>query len=171
MLPQDVANQNVETVLAQAGSGPLPLIPEGEYQGMFVKDDLVDTKSGTGKMLVMEFLINQGPHSGTVLKERLNIVNQNDTAVKIARETLARIAKAVGLQMIPGNSDALLRKPLLVRVTTEAGNTYTDNNGVQQQGKDFSRLDSKGYAPLPGGVQAGAPIGQSAPAAGAMPWQ
>jgi hypothetical protein len=97
----------------------------------------------------------------------LNIVNSNTTAQKIALEGLARIAKAVGLDKTPSNSDALLRKPLLIEVKTETGKPWVNNNGETVEGKDKSVIESKGYKPLPTGASApaAAPV-----AAGAMPW-
>jgi hypothetical protein len=164
-LPTEIAGQSVEAVLANAG-GSNVLIPEGIYKAMAVEGTLKDTSSG-GVMLVLKFVITEGQHANVELVDRLNIVNSNTTAQKIALEGLARIAKAVGLDKTPSNSDALLRKPLLIEVKTETGKPWVNNNGETVEGKDKSVIESKGYKPLPTGASApaAAPV-----AAGAMPW-
>lgn len=180
-LPINIAGQSVEEVLAKAGGNNV-LIPEGIYKAMFVEGALADTKSGTGKMLVMKAVITEGQYAQTEFTERLNIVNDNATAVKIAVETLARIAKAVGLDKTPANSDALLRKPLLITVKTEKSNgTYTDNDGNTKPYPDRSAIDAKGYKPLPVAALGGPAASQSPFAgqsfstepnsAGGMPWE
>lgn len=169
-LPTDIAGKSVDEVLANAG-GKSVLIPEGIYKAMFVEGTLADTKSGSGKMLVLKAVLTEGQYAQTEFTERLNIVNDNATAVKIALETLARIAKAVGLNTTPSNSDALLRKPLLIAVKTEKSNgTYSNNEGAQVPYPDRSAIDSKGYKPLPA-VGTVAPVAATADApTSAMPW-
>ena len=170
-LPIDIAGKSVDEVLANAG-GKNVLIPEGIYKAMFVEGSLADTKGGTGKMLVMKAVITEGPHAQTEFTERLNIVNDSATAVKIALETLARIAKAVGLSTTPSNSDALLRKPLLIAVKTEKSNgTYTDNDNNTKPYPDRSAIDAKGYKPLPAvGVGTPAAVAAAPEAPSGMPW-
>jgi hypothetical protein len=146
-LPTGIAGQSVEDVLANAGSGTT-LIPEGIYRAMAVEGALKDTQTG-GVMLVLKFVITEGPHANTELTDRLNIVNSNTTTTKIALETLARIAKAAGMDKTPSNSDALLRKHMLIQVKTEKSkDTYTDNDGNQVPYPDKSVIDGKGYKPL-----------------------
>jgi hypothetical protein len=167
-LPSNIAGQNVDEVLANAGSGSVH-IPDGIYKAMFVEGALADTKSGGGKMLVLKAVITEGQYANTELTERLNIVNDNATAVKIAIESLSRIAKAVGLDKTPSNSDTLLRKPLLIEVKTEKGTPWVNNQGETVEGKDKSIINSKGYKPV---LDGSTPTANAAPAAtAAMPWQ
>jgi hypothetical protein len=167
-LPTEIAGQSVEAVLANAG-GSNVLIPEGIYKAMAVEGTLKDTEKG-GVMLVLKFVITEGQHANVEIVDRLNIVNSNTKTQKIALEGLARIAKAVGLEKTPQNSDALLRKPLLIQVKTEKGKPAEgkfDNEGKQIVYPDKSVIESKGYKPLPTGTSAPA----AAPVtAGAMPW-
>ena len=168
-LPVDIAGKGVDEVLANAGSG-IVHIPEGIYKGMFVEGSLADTKSGGGKMLVLKAVLTEGQYANTELTERLNIVNDNTMAVKIAVETLARIAKAVGLDKTPSNSDSLLRKPLLIEVKTEKGTPWINNQGETVEGKDKSVINSKGYKPVLAGSVAPS-AAPNTPTASAMPWQ
>jgi hypothetical protein len=165
-LPTGIAGQSVEDVLANAGGGTT-LIPEGVYKAMAVEGTLKDTTSG-GVMLVLKFVITEGPHANTELTDRLNIVNSNTTTTKIALETLARIAKAAGMDKTPSNSDALLRKHMLIQVKTEAGKPWVNNQGETIDGKDKSVIDGKGYKPLLTG--AAKPAGETPLSAVTPPW-
>lgn len=148
MLPQSPIGNNVDEVIAQAGNGALPLIPDDTYKAIIVKSELKETSKG-GQFLALTVVLTEGKYKGTEFIERLNIVNKSDVAVKIAFETMARIAKSVGLSTMPTSSDALHNKPLMVKTTTEAGTPWINKDGVQQEGKDKSVLDAKGYVPVP----------------------
>jgi hypothetical protein len=164
---------NADEIIASAGSG-LVNIPEGEYKATIIKSEMKDTSSG-GQALNLTFVITEGQYRNTELVERLNLINSNDTAVKIATETLARITKAAGMATLPNDSIQLHNKPMLVKVKTEPAKPYKDKNGVEQPGSPRSVLDSKGYAKLPGiGVapSAAPAVAQAtADAAGKMPWE
>lgn len=169
-LPTDIAGKSVDEVLANAG-GKNVLIPEGIYKAMFVEGNIVENSKKTGHLLVMKAVITEGQYAQTEMITRMNIVHENKTTETIGRQELARIAKAVGLSTTPNNSDALLRKPLLIAVKTEKSNgTYTNNEGAQVPYPDRSAIDSKGYKPLPAvGTSAPAAATADAPAA-SMPW-
>jgi len=177
------AGGSLDEILANAGGGSMPHIPDGTYKGIIVDSELKDSKNG-GKFLALKVILSDGQYANTEFTERLNIVNSNDTAVKIAYETLARIAKAVGLATLPNDSTMLHNRPMMVKVVTEAGTPFVAKDGSQQQGKDKSVLDSKGYSSIAGamapvaGAYAGtaaataqAPVAQAPAAAQAMPWQ
>lgn len=164
-LPQTQVT-NVEEILANASSGSLPHIPDGEYTGLFVKSEMKQAQSG-GQFLELTLVITQGQYKDTEFTERLNLVNNNQTAVKIAYETLARIAKAVGLSTIPQDSNALHNKPFSFKAKTEKGTEFTDKKtGEKRQGKDKSVIDSNSYKALP---QVGASNHVQAAVAG-VPW-
>lgn len=131
----------------ERGGGSMPLIPPGQYQAVIVGSELKDTSAKTGKFLALTVVITQGPHANTEFIERLNIINPNDVAVKIAYDTLAEISKATGMTQTPADSNELHNKPMMIEVVTEPGNEYTDNQGLKQMGKDKSVI--KKYLPLP----------------------
>ena len=165
-IPQEYASKSTEEIVAQAGSGGLPLIPEGKYQGLFVTSEFKPTSSG-GEMLVMKAVITQGEYRDTELRENLNLINNNATTVEIAYKTLAKIAKSVGFAQIPSDSSVLHNKPLLLVIKTEKGKQYKDKvTGETREGKDRSVI--KGYEALPqvGIVGAAPAVAQAA----AMPW-
>lgn len=175
LIPQHTTN-NVEEILANAG-GSLVHIPDAAYKAVFVSSELKDTKSG-GKLIELKAVITEGPHQNVELIERLNIVNDNTTTVKIAYETLARIAKAVGMNTLPSDTNQLHNKKFMLKTKTEEGKPWVNNEGVTVEGKPRSVIDSKGYAPVPavGGQTSqdvpfeSAPT-SSAPASDKMPWQ
>ncbi len=162
-IPHEFASKTTDEIVAQAGS-PLPLIPEGKYTAIISTSEMKDTSTG-GKMLVAKFVITKGEHMNTELIERYNVVNANQTAVKIAYETLAKIAKAVGLKAIPKNSDAMHNKPLQIVVKTEKGTPFKDKvTGEERLGSDKSVI--KGYEALPASE-----VQQSAQKKAKLPWE
>ncbi len=167
IIPQ-LAETNVDAILANAGGGVN--IPEGEYKAVIVNSEMKTTSKG-GQALNLKFVITEGQYMNTELTERLNLVNDNAAAVKIAAETLARIAKAAGLAALPQDSIALHNKPMVIKVKTEPAKPYTDQNGVTQPGSPRSVIDSRGYAAVPGVGLATPAVATTAPTAEKMPWQ
>lgn len=159
---------NKEQLLADAGSGGLPLIPEGIYTMVFVKNEMKPTQKG-GQYLELTGVITDGQYANTEFKERLNVVNTNDTARKIAYQTLAKIADAVGLNDMPNDTQLLMNKKFSVAIKTEAGTEFQDRQtGEVRQGKDRSAIDSRTYKALPK-VNPSAPAASSNKPAG-MDW-
>jgi len=69
-------------------------IPAGRYKSRIVKSEMKKTKDGNGTMLVMHEKVVEGQHKGSIIFIRLNLVNKNDQAVKIAQDELATICEA-----------------------------------------------------------------------------
>jgi len=99
--------------LPDSGGG-LPLIPAGKYTAIIVDSELKETSSRNGHLLALKLVITQGDYRDTEFTERLNIINPNETAVKIAYQTLARISEAVGMNQTPSDSTQLHNKPLVI---------------------------------------------------------
>ena len=106
------------------------------------------TKSG-GQALVCKVVITQGEYQNVEFDEWLNIVNSNETAVKIAYDTLAEIAKAQGMAQTPADSSQLHNRPMIIDIKTEEGKNWTDNDGNEREGKPRSVI--KKYLPMTGG--------------------
>jgi len=90
-------------------------IPNGDYQVAIIEGEQKSTRSGEGEYLKLVFEVLEGEHQGRKLFVNLNLHNKNDTAVKIAREELAEICRALRITK-PNDSDELLNIPLLARV-------------------------------------------------------
>lgn len=156
-------NESVDEILANAGTGKGPvLLPDGKYTAIIVETDMKSTKDGNGQFLYIKFVITQGQYRDTEFEERLNLVNNNQTAVKIAYESLARLAKALGYDKLPADSKDLHNKPVTLVLKTEAGKPYKDKEGVTREGKDRSTI--YGYEPA-----SGTPV--SAGNANKLPWK
>jgi len=159
----------------------MPLIPEGNYTAVIVGSEFKDASTAGNKYVSLKIVVTQGQYANTEFTERLNIINSNPTAVKMAYETLARIAKAVGMASIPDDTSKLHNKPFTLKVVTEEAKPYKDKDGVEREGKPKSIIDGRGYAPLPSVGTHVATIGETlnipatattpAQTAGKMPWE
>lgn len=72
-------------------------IPEGEYLAQIVQSEMKNNKAGTGQYLELRVQILEEPYVGRLVFERLNLINPNETAVRIANRTLADICEACGM--------------------------------------------------------------------------
>lgn len=119
-------------------------VPDGEYLASVTEAEITETSSG-GTMLVFTMSILTGPHDGRTIKDRLNIVNKNATAQKIAHETLAKICNAVGI-VTPSDTKEFIGKRLKIKVVVEQGvGTYVDKFGVEKPRSAQNVI--KGYYP------------------------
>jgi len=73
------------------------IIPAGTYSAQIIQSEMKDTKAGTGQYLELRVQLLDEPYTGRLVFERLNLVNPNETAVKIAQRTLADIVEACGM--------------------------------------------------------------------------
>lgn len=109
-------------------------IPAGEYQAIISESEMKTTKDGQGKYLQLKLQILNGTYQNRTVFDRLNIVNKNETAVKIAKGTLSAICRAVNI-LTPNDSSELHSKPLTIVVKVR-----NDQNGNPQN-------EVKGYKP------------------------
>lgn len=154
-------------ITAQDNSAPAyTVLPKGYYQAVALKEEMKDTKDGTGKYIAMEFEVSDTKRK---IFQNYNIVNKNPKAQEIAVKELQSFAWAIGLQSL-GNSEQLLYKNVQVYVDIEAGKDgYKDKNVI------------KGYYPTNwtveqieahrGSKKASEPVAQPAqPTVGSSPW-
>lgn len=86
-----------------AESMEFKVLPAGWYNAELVKSELKDTKDKTGKYVALKFRIVEDAEidgeevksEGRFVFTNLNIVNKNETAVKMARSDLKKICAAV----------------------------------------------------------------------------
>ena len=71
-------------------------IPAGKYIARITASEMKTTNAGTGQYLQLEFEVIQGDYTGRKVWARLNLINQNQTAVDIAQRELSAICHAVG---------------------------------------------------------------------------
>lgn len=135
-------------------------LPVGLYEVVITDSKLQETKSGNGTMLVLDLEVISGDYQGRKLWDRLNLVNPSSTAVEIARQTLASICRAVGVQQLTDTAQ-LHDRPLIALVRQR----------IRPDGEVTNEI--KGYRPKPSApVAAPAPASAPAPttAKAASPW-
>jgi len=140
-------------------------LPEGQYVVIATASEMKPTKSGNGEFLQFTFEVLEGPYKGRKLWARLNLVNQNKTAVDIAHRELAAICRAVGV-IKPIDSSELHNKPMLITVGVEIDDRRRESNTIKKYeaiapGASVSAPTAPGGAPwrgqdTPAGVPAAA---------------
>ena len=102
------------------------VLPSGTYTAVIVASEYKQTKSGTGSYLELQLEIIDGQYQGRRVWDRLNLRNQNQTAVEIAMRTLASICKAIGIKT-PRDSSELHNKPMSVKLVVKEYNGNESN--------------------------------------------
>lgn len=147
----------------QPGGG-FEVIPAGEYRAMIVDSAMEQAKTG-GQFLKVSVQIIDGPHSGVVLFDRLNLINSNPKAVEIAQRTLSAICHAVGVMQVQ-DSAQLHNRPLVIRVTYKEGGEPDGKGGVYGPSNEIKQYKAVSQAaPQSAPQQAAAPAFQQQPAA------
>lgn len=130
-------------------------IPAGKYEAVITESEMKPTKAGNGHYLQLAFQIIDGPYKNRFLWARLNLDNQNATAVQIARAELSAICRAVGV-MAPNDSVELHNLPLVITVRCKK---RKDTGEITNEIKGYSKKESP------------APPAQPAAANGTPPWK
>ena len=115
-------------------------IPAGDYRVQIVNSEMQENSQKTGSYLKLELEIIDGDQQGRKLIDRLNLDNQNATAVEIAQRTLSAICHAVGVLTVQ-DSEELHMIPMVAKVKVEPGRTvngkeYGPGNGIGGYRKD-----------------------------------
>lgn len=146
------------------------ILPEGDYVLQVVDSEIKPTSKG-GTQLIYTMQVVGTTHDGKQIKERLNIVNDNQKAVEIAFQTLAKISLACGVQKVNDSSDLHGKKFIAVIGIKKGEGTYI-KDGVEKKNGDQNVI--KKFAPMIGGqVQSTTTQSTSssaAPEAKKMPW-
>lgn len=133
-------NFNAETVEPQQSFEP---IPEGRYTAMITDSEMKPTKSGAGAYLQLTFKVLEGEFTNRLVFTRLNLQNQNQTAVEIAYRQLSAICHAIGVIQVE-DSQQLHGIPMQIKVVIRPGNDgYDPSNEI----KDFKALEQAPAAP------------------------
>lgn len=100
-------------------TGAFTVLPAGQYEAVIVDGKLEPTKAGTGQMFVLGLQIIRGPQKGQTVIDRLNIINQNETAQKIGQGTLKRICSLTGQPYPPTDTRKMNGIPMIITVGVE----------------------------------------------------
>ena len=144
-------------------------IPDGEYHAIIDRVEGKPTNDQSGQYAELTVRITQGDHVGTIMIDRLNLINQNETAVRIAFQALADICRALGLTETPTDLTTLAGKPLIIKTKTKAGKDWVDEKGQTVKGVERSEIAK--YKPANGAPAQQAPVQPQPPAQQAAPAQ
>lgn len=133
-------------------------LPAGKYLAIVSKSEMKDTKAGDGKYLALTFQVVDGQFKNRLVWHNLNLVNQSEVAVNIARSELKAMCDALGITALR-DSNELHDKPMVISLKVGQFNG-NPNNEV----KKFERCAA---APLH--VPQSTPAVQPAAAAGGKP--
>lgn len=93
------------------------ITPTGEYLAEIVKTEMKETNAKDGEFLSLHFKVLEGAQKGAMIFCNLNLINKNETAVKIANSQLKKIILAVGKDPAKVvDSDELKNIPLMISV-------------------------------------------------------
>ena len=121
------------------------VIPPGTYNVVIVESDVKDTKSGTGKMLVLKYQILDGQNVGDTVQDNINVINQSETAQRIGQSQLKHICDAIGFKGKLKDSTQLHGKPLAVKVIVEEFESNKEAGKMLKSNKIEKRM-KKGSA-------------------------
>src|SRR5690625_4227929 len=149
----------------EANGQPDP-IPASWYTANIVESEMKPTKAGDGAYLQIVEQIVDGPYKGRKIYDRLNLQNNNTTAVEIAYGTLKAIYQAVGLQRADDSSQlhGIVHK-VKVKVRAANGNYAATNEITAYDPANSAHPVETGAGP------AANPNAGFVPPVGGQPWQ
>lgn len=112
----------------EAESMEFEILPAGWYPAELVKSELKDTKNKDGKYLAFKFKITDDVEdedgelissAGRFVFTNLNIINKNETAVKIAHSDLKAICEAIGYEDDLEDTTDLHDQELMIKVSVK----------------------------------------------------
>jgi hypothetical protein len=116
--------------------GDFDLLPAGKYVAQVVKSEVRDTKSGTGKYISLQLKIIEGDHTGRVVFDMINVVNQNEVAQNIGQRQLKQLVEACELTEIEDTTE-LHAIPIQITVGIEPEkNGWPAKNKVKKYSKE-----------------------------------
>jgi hypothetical protein len=161
---------NAINVSEQPEMGEWAPIPEGEYDAIITNTELKPTNAGDGQYLQVDIEVTSGDHKGRKVTERLNFVNSNERAVKIAERILGSIGHAVGFEegYEITDSNEIHNKPFVIKVKVEEPQEYTDKYGEKKMGSAQNSISSYKRSAFPGdapssGVSASTTVSEEMP--------
>ncbi len=136
-------------------------IPEGTYECVVEKTEMLPTKKGDGSYLKLTFSVIDGQYDGRKFFTNFNLVNPSAAAEEIGRKNLAKVQKAIGRPRIQSHEE-LCDIPLQVRISIRK------EEGFKPQNEFVNCWPSEKYPPEKA-APAAAPAQQPAPAPAPAP--
>lgn len=140
-------------------------IPAGQYIAQIIESSVKATKSGTGQLLNLTWVILDGPFANRRVFDRINVQNQNPEAERIGQKQLSAICHTVGVLNLQ-DSNQLHGRPCKITVKIRKDDNYGDSNEV----KGYEAIQGASAAAAATPSFASQPAAAPAPAAGVPPW-
>ena len=165
-----MAQLNFDASTVAPNTGTADAIPAGWYNVQIDQSEMKPTKDGSGAYLELRLAVLDGQYVGRKVFARLNLRNNNATAVEIAYKDLSAICHAVGVMQVQDSSQ-LHGRPMKIKVSVRAATgEYEASNEV----KAYKNINENVGGPAAGAPAAGSatPWGAAPQAAApaAMPW-
>jgi hypothetical protein len=103
----------------EADDDPFAPIDAGWYEAEIIKSEMKVTNDKKGKYLSLCFKVTEGEHKGRMFFTNLNIVNNSETAVKIARSDLKKICTACGIDDELADSKDIHNIPMGIKLSVK----------------------------------------------------
>lgn len=105
-------------------------IPAGWYRAKIVGSDEYENKKKTGRILELQFQVEGPTHENRRIWLRLNYINKNATAQKIASQLLKKITDACGKPHGISTTEEIHGVPIMIRVKVKEDEGYEPSNEV-----------------------------------------
>lgn len=105
------------------------VLPAGEYVAAVIESEQRQTNSGDGSYVRLTFEVLAGEHKGRRIWENFNLWNNNQDAVRIAKERMARLMRAAGHEKLT-SADQLCGVPVVIVV--KVGSHYKTNEATSE---------------------------------------
>lgn len=148
----------------QQGQDTYSLLPAGDYSMQIVQSEVRPTRDGSNKYVWFELDILDGEYAGRKFWERLNLWSDNETAKKIANQTLVSLTRACGFVTIE-DTEELHFRPFQVKMRVK-------KNGKTGELENSAIYIAAEEAPAraPAAPAAGRPAPTASAGAKAPPW-
>lgn len=133
-------------------------VPAGWYSMTVESSEKRETKNGRGSYIQLELEVMDGPYQGRKIWDRLNLWNENEQAVSIAKRQLSSLCHAAGRINIK-RTEELHGIPVMAKVALRpAKGDYDASNDIKAYKPTETAAKSRGQA-------------QAQASSGAAPWQ
>ncbi len=148
----------------QQGQDTYSLLPAGDYSMQIVQSEVRPTRDGSNKYVWFELDILDGEYAGRKFWERLNLWSDNETAKKIANQTLVSMTRACGFVSIEDTEELHFRPfQVKMRVKKNGKTGELENSAIYIAAEDAP-------ARAPAAPAAGRPAPTASAGAKAPPW-
>ena len=141
------------------GEGNFSVVPPGIYHVIIVNSELKDNRAGNGKFLEISYQIIEGQFIGKTVKDRINVMNPSETALRIGLSQLKKICDAVGHKGQLKDSCQLHGKLMAIKVSIEEFESNKEPGKMLQSNRVESRMPKQSAAsPSPSAESGQAPL-------------